>query len=377
MAKLVIDNTIHRDRVIRNTSIISIIANLLLAGGKIVVSIFAHSAAILADGLNNLTDSSSSIITIIGSYLSKKKPTKKHPFGFGRIEYLAALVIGVIVLVTGIETLISGIQTVITPNSEINYSLVTIIVMSASIVVKILLGIFVYFRGKKVDSIALMASGKDAMLDSISTFLALLAGLIFIWSNEKVNLDGWASICVSLLIIKAGVQSIMETLSSILGERGDSEIAATIRGIVKKEPIIISSHDLIINNYGHDRGTGSINVEVDHEWKAQDLYPVFHRLQMEIYDKTHIYLVFGIYPVDNHSLLAKKLKEALEAYRAGHKEVIEYHGLSVDEKERVIYCDAVLDFVKNRTAIAREIENILSEIAPEYQIYLTVDSEFA
>ena len=371
------EKTISRDKIISRTSFISIFTNLILATLKIVFGSIAKSSAVVSDGINNLTDSSSSIITIVGTKLAKKRPTKKHPFGFGRIEYFTSLIIGVIVLVTGVETLINGIQGAIHPVESIDYSLLVMILMGVSILVKIGLGLYVVRQGKKTNSQALIASGKDAMLDSISTFLALIAGIIYISTNGSVSIDAYVSIAVSLLILKTGLETIVSTLSNLLGERADSSLAKDIRNFIAKEKIIISSHDLIINNYGPDRNTGSINVEIDHSVEAGTIYPRLHKLQTEIYQNFHTYIVFGIYAVDNKNPLTKKVQMALNAFLKEEKGCLGYHGICFDEENKLLYVDIVLDFVKNREELQEKCRSLLKDTCAEYTPIVTIDTEFA
>jgi cation diffusion facilitator family transporter len=223
---VIIENEKSRSRTIVRTSVIGIAANAFLAAFKAVIGIISGSIAITLDAVNNVSDAASSVITIIGTKLAGKAPDRKHPFGYGRIEYLTAMIISVIVLYAGVTSLVESVKKIITPETP-EYSTVSLIIIGAAVVVKIILGRYVKSVGKKVNSDSLINSGEDATLDSIISAATLAAALIFIFT--KVSLEAYLGAIISLVIIKSGIGMLRETLSKILGERADAELRRASR----------------------------------------------------------------------------------------------------------------------------------------------------
>ena len=222
-----------REQQITRTSIIGIVANVFLAAFKAAVGLLSNSIAIVLDAVNNLTDALSSVITILGVKLAKRRPDKNHPFGYGRIEYFSAVIIAAIVLAAGATSLIESVKKIIHPETP-DYSAVTLIIVAVAVVVKLLLGRYVKAQGEKYNSEALIASGSDASFDAIisaSTLVGALINLIF-----KVNLDGIIGAVISVFILKAGVEMLMNSVSDIMGSRPDSEITRQIRECVESVP---------------------------------------------------------------------------------------------------------------------------------------------
>ena len=206
----------NREKKIVQTSLIGILANLILVTLKAIFGFLANSISIVLDALNNLSDALSSTITIIGTKLANKKPDAKHPYGHGRVEYLTSLIIAIIILVTGGMAIYQGIDTIIHPK-ETNYTTITLIIVIIAIVTKIGLGLYFRFVGKKVKSTALVGSGLDALFDallSLTTLVGILTAMI--WS---VNIEGYLGILIGLFILKSGITILRESFSSIIGER--------------------------------------------------------------------------------------------------------------------------------------------------------------
>ena len=247
-----------RDRLIVRTSIIGIITNVFLAAFKVAIGLLSHSIAVVLDAVNNLSDALSSLITIIGTKLSAKLPDKKHPLGYGRIEYLTALVVAAIVLYAGATSLVESVKKIIHPETA-DYSVVSLVIIAVAGVVKLLLGRYVKAQGKKANSAALEASGADASFDAVLSASVLLSAIIFlIWG---VSLEAWVGVVISGFIIKSGIEMITETLDDILGKRADAELTGKIRSSVLEEDEVRGVYDIIVNNYGPNKNTCSLHVE--------------------------------------------------------------------------------------------------------------------
>ena len=260
--------SLSRDRIIVRTSITGIAANVLLAAFKAVVGAISGSIAIVLDAVNNISDAASSLITIIGTKLASREPDKKHPFGYGRVEYLSAMIISVIVLYAGITSLVESVKKIIEPETP-DYSAVTLIIVAAAVLVKIFLGRYVKKTGERVNSDSLINSGKDAVLDSVISASTLVAAVIFLLTG--LSLEAWLGAVISVIIIKSGIEMLRETLSEILGERADISLAKEIKKTVLSFPEVSGAYDLVLHNYGPDNYNGSIHIEVPDTLSAAEL----------------------------------------------------------------------------------------------------------
>ena len=221
-----------REKTVIKTSIISILANIVLAGFKAFVGLLASSIAIVSDAVNNLSDALSSIITIIGTKLAGKAPNKKHPYGYGRIEYMTSLIVSAIVLYAGVTALIESIKKIIHPEVA-DYSMVTLVIVIAGIIVKFILGLYVKKKGKDVNSDSLVASGSDAFNDAILSISVLASAIIYLIFN--ISLEAYVGILLSIFIIKSGIELIKESVDNMLGIRVESELAKNIKKVWKKK----------------------------------------------------------------------------------------------------------------------------------------------
>ncbi|MBP5175297.1 MAG: cation transporter, partial [Treponema sp.] len=235
-----------RDKKVIRTSVIGILANLMLAGFKAVVGLFSSSISIILDAVNNLSDAASSLITIVGTKLAAKEPDKKHPFGYGRVEYLSVMVIAVIVLYAGVTSLVESIKKIIRPVTP-QYKLTGLIIIGVAVLVKIILGNYVKSMGKKLNSDSLVNSGTDAILDSVISFSTLIAAIIYIYFH--LSLEAYLGAVISLLIIKAGFEMLLETLSKVLGERAEASLVREIKKTVTSFEQVHGAYDLVLNNY--------------------------------------------------------------------------------------------------------------------------------
>ena len=224
------NDTVLREKQITKTSLIGIIANIFLAGFKALVGLISGSIAIVLDAVNDLADALSSVITIAGIKLAKRKPDNDHPFGHGRVEYFSAILISGIVLAAGIMSLVESVKKIINPEMP-NYTAATVIIVAVAVIVKLLLGRYVKAQGVKYNSDALIASGSDASFDAIisaSTLLGAAITLIF-----KITVDGIIGAIISIFIVKAGIELFMEALSSVMGARPDSETTKAIKQTIR------------------------------------------------------------------------------------------------------------------------------------------------
>ena len=276
-----------RDTVIVRTSIIGILANVFLAAFKATVGMLTHSIAIVLDAVNNLTDAISSVITIVGTKFASKNPDKKHPFGYGRIEYLSAMIIAVLVLYAGVTSLTESVKKIFDPDTP-DYNVVSLIIVAVAVIVKIVLGKYVKFTGEKVNSDSLINSGKDAMLDSVISASTLVAAGIFIWKGFK--LEAYLGSVIALVIIKSGFDMLKETLSKVLGESADPDLVRTIKKTVLSFDDVSGVYDLVLNNYGPDAFNGSVHIEIPDTYSVNKLDELVRAITEKVYAEHGVYL---------------------------------------------------------------------------------------
>ena len=363
----------ERRKKIIGVSIIGIVVNLLLGVLKAVLGLLSGSIALISDALNNITDSSSSLITIVGTKLAAKAPDKQHPFGHGRTEYLTSLLIGGIVFLTGFQSLISSVKAVFN-KEDINTDITTVIII-ATIAAKVLLGTFTENSGKKLNSTALIASGADAKNDAVVSVVTLISSILYMFA--KISVDGIAGVIISVFILKTAYEVLSDTIKKLLGERVDGEIVRGIKDIVRNTEGVINCFDLILTDYGPDFYTGSINVEIEDDRSIGEMYPILHEAQTKIYNKYNVFLVFGFYSVDVDDERYIKIKSLLKNYKENERHIINYHGIVIDEKDKTIYCDITRDFDITSETVIENVNRILKEEFPEYNIHVNIDTEFS
>ena len=365
-----------RQRIIVRTSIIGIVANVLLAGFKAVVGLAANSIAVVLDAVNNLTDALSSVITIIGTKLAGKKADRDHPLGHGRYEYLSAMVISAIVLYAGVTSLIESVKKVIEPEVP-DYSTVSLVVIGAAVVVKLVLGRYVQAKGKQVNSGSLVASGKDALFDAILSASVLAAALVFILTG--VSLEAYVGIVISGFIIKAGIEMLRETLDDILGHRPDPELSRAVKATVAEDPLVLGAYDLLMESYGPDLTVAAIHVEVPDTTTAAQIDEMTRRLQLAVYEKHGVALAtVGVYALNTTNDAVAAMRNAITAQVMGHEGVLQMHGFYVNETMRIIIFDVVLDFaVPDRDALYGQISAEVEKMYPDYKVAITLDRDLS
>lgn len=365
-------DAVIREKQITKTSIIGIIANVFLAGFKALVGLLAGSIAIVLDAVNNLTDALSSVITIAGIKLSKRKPDNDHPYGHGRIEYFSAILIAGIVLAAGVMSLIESVKKIIHPEMP-NYTAITLIIVAVAVVVKLLLGRYVKAQGKKYNSDALVASGSDASFDAIisaSTLLGAAIALIF-----HISVDGIVGAVISVFIVKAGLEMLLESIGSVMGNRPDSEVTKSIKQTVREIDGVLGAYDLVLHDYGPDSAIGSIHIEVPSTLTADEIHKLTTRVQLAVEEKYHIFVTVGIYSVDEEK---KTLRDEIRRICTAHPGVLGTHGVFVDEDLKYASFDALTDFtVENKEALRQALRGELQPLLPGMDIHINFDVNYS
>ncbi len=364
-----------REKTIVKTSVIGIVANVFLAAFKAVIGLMTNSIAIVLDAVNNISDAGSSLITIAGTKLAGREPDKKHPFGYGRIEYLSAMIISVIVLYAGVTSFTESVKQIIHPETP-DYNAVSLIIVAVAVAVKILLGRYVKSVGIKVKSDSLINSGEDATLDSVISASTLAAAGIFLIFH--VSLEAWLGAVISLVIIKSGIEMLRDTISRILGERNDTELARGIHETVMSFPDVQGAYDLVLNNYGPDTWNGSIHIEVPDTYSAGMLDQLIREITMKVLAEHHVILTaIGVYSVNTKDERVVQAQRKVQEIVLAHEHVRQMHGFYLLEDQKAMRFDVVVSFdAKDRKAVYREVTERVQKEFPDYQLQVAMDTDF-
>ena len=362
----------NREKVVIRTSIISIVANIVLAGFKAFVGFLANSVAIISDAVNNLSDALSSIITIVGTKLAGRAPDKKHPYGYGRIEYMTSLIVSAIVLYAGITSFVESVKKIIHPEVS-DYSTITLVILIAGILVKFILGLYVKRKGHEVNSDSLVASGSDAFNDAILSISVLASAVIYMLF--QISLEAYVGVLLSIFIIKAGFELIRESVDNMLGVRVESDLAKSIKKEITKEKDVQGAYDLVLNDYGPDKYLGSVHIEVLDSLTVSDIDRISRNITRVISEKYGVILhTIGVYSVNTKDKKVINAKKEITKIVFSHKGILQMHGFYIDEEDKYISFDIIIDFkVKNREEVYQKIYDEVQKKYKGYKIDITLD----
>ena len=365
----------ERNKLIVRTSIIGILANVLLAGFKMVVGLFAHSIAIILDAVNNLSDVLSSLVTIVGNKLANKAPDRKHPLGHGRVEYISALIVSAIILYAGVTAAIEAVKKIINPETP-NYTTVTLFIIAVAVVVKIVLGLFVSKQGKKAKSGALEASGKDALFDAVISASVLASAIIYL--TTKVSLEAYVAVIISIFIIKAGIEIMAETISEILGKRADADLTKKVKEILNREPEVRGAYDLLLNNYGPNKNYASVHLELPDTMTVDEVDVLTRKLEMNVYKETGIILTgVGVYSYNTSDTEVAHIRNEVQEMVMAHDWSLQMHGFYLDIEKHTMRFDVVLSFDIDQKEGIEIIRKEVQEAYPEYELNIIADVDIA
>ena len=364
----------NRSKEIIRTSVIGIVANVLLASFKAVVGLLANSVAVVLDAVNNLSDALSSVITIIGTKLSMRPADSKHPFGYGRVEYFSAIIIAVIVLTTGITSLVESVKKIINP-TEPDYTTVTLIVIIVAILTKLALGWFVRKKGKQLDSDALVASGSDALFDAVITLATLIsAGVMLLWN---VSLDGYLGALISLVIIKAGVEMLASPINQLLGAQAPQDLIRQIKSDITEMDQVQGVFDIILHGYGPNLSIGSLHIGVPDTLTAHQIHGLTRSISELMFAKYGIIMTVGVYSVATGENKNAKLQRSVIQTLTRQEHVVQVHGFYFDKDRNYLSVDVVPDrSVTDDEAFVRLLSDTLKTLVPDTQISVVIDHNY-
>lgn len=357
------------------SGVVGIACNVLLFALKLVIGLLTGSISIAADAFNNLSDGLSCLISIVGFKVAGKAPDAKHPFGYGRTEYIAGLAVSFIIVLVGFEFLKTSVGRILHP-APVAFSWVLMAILAVSMLVKLWMGAFNVQIGRRIDSPVLMAAGQDSRNDVITTGV-VMTGMIA-GRFTPLPVDGYIGVLVALFIMWAGVGIARDTVAPLLGEAADPEIAEHIGQIVMDSPYIVGVHDLIVHNYGAGRSLASLHAEVPSDSDFVAVHEVIDEAEKRVWQQTGVYVVIHMDPIDVNNAHVAALREQVDHVLREIDENLSMHDFRVVDGARQINLifDVVVPFSYNNEAkrdLMMTIRDKLKEIDERYNPVVTFD----
>ncbi|MDD3361913.1 MAG: cation diffusion facilitator family transporter [Hespellia sp.] len=356
-------------------SVVGILCNVLLFGVKMSVGLVLHSISVMADGFNNLSDAGSSVISFMGVKLASKPADDEHPFGHGRMEYIAALVVSFLVIEVGFTFLKDAITKIREPEI-LKFSAISIVILLLSIGVKLWLGLFNRKLGEKINSQVMMAVFTDSVGDVIATSATILS--IVVYGVTGVNIDGFVGLGVALVVMWAGIGIARDTLEPLLGEATSAEDYERLKTFVEKYDGIVGTHDMIVHNYGPGRSMASIHAEVPNNVNIEESHEIIDRIEREAKNQLGIFLVVHMDPIEMKNEQVLEIRKITEDTLAELDENASLHDLRVVEgKEQInIIFDVIVP--RNYTKEQKRDLNLrmnqkMKEVDARYALVITME----
>ncbi len=362
----------NRNNQITKVSIVGIGANAVIAAFKVVVGILSNSVAVLLDAINNVSDALSSAITIIGVKLAGRKPDSKHPFGYGRVEYFSAILVAGIIFAAGVSSMIESVKAIIHPEPT-SFTWGSVMVIVVAIVGKLILGRFFKIRGKALNSDALVASGLEASYDAVLSAATLLGAAVSMMWN--INIDGFIGVVISAFIIKTGIETLLDPLGKVVGNRVQGELASAIKNKVTEVPGVLGAYDLILHDYGPDTAIGSIHIEVSDTLSSHQIQKICRSVSAIVYSEFKAVVTVGIYVLNDTDTEVVAMREDVRLMAMSQEGVQQMHGFFVDDNE--IAFDIVVSFDHDAPTICQWIEKQITMKYPGRKVHITTDTNYS
>lgn len=360
------------------TSVVGILCNILLFAGKLAVGMVMRSVSVMADAFNNLSDAASSVIGFVGVKMAGKPADREHPFGHGRIEYIAALVVAFLVIQVGLTFFKSSLDKIRHPE-DLSFDLVSMLILTASVAVKLWLGRFNKALGKRINSSVMQAAAADALGDVVTT-LATMGSILF-FHFTQINIDGFVGLLVSLVVMWAGIGIARDTLEPLIGQPVDPKLYREISEFVESYDGILGSHDLIVHNYGPTRSLASIHAEVPNDVDIETSHEIIDRIERDAARKLGIFLVIHMDPVAVRDERVTELKEQVTAELKKIDERLSLHDFRIVDGEQQI--NLIFDVVvphsysdKDMAQLHLDIVEKVSGLDPRYQCVVTLENGY-
>ncbi len=360
------------------SSVVGIFCNVLLFGVKMTIGTLMRSMAVMADAFNNLSDAASSVIGFVGVKMANKPADKDHPFGHGRMEYIAALIVSFLVIEVGITFFKSSIEKIRNPE-ELAFSWISFIILALSVGVKLWLSVFNRVLGRRIDSKVMLATAADSMGDVITTTATLVSIIVCRFSG--INIDGVVGLIVSIVVIMSGISIARDTLEPLIGKGVDPKLYGEIKELVESYDGIVGTHDLIVHNYGPGRSMASIHAEVPRDVDIETSHEIIDRAEREVSKKLGLFLVIHMDPVEVHDARVLAIKEKLGRVLHALDDRLTFHDFRVvfgKEQINLIF-DLVVPFTYNEEEelkLSQQVMALMQEVDARYQCVITMDRSF-
>lgn len=372
-----VSNPIVRSAYGKVASIIGILCNVLLFGIKLLAGLLSGSVAIMADAFNNLTDASSNVISFVGFRLSMRPADEEHPYGHGRYEYLATFIVCIIILLIGFELLKSGVDKIINPTT-VEFSLVTVIILIISIIIKIFLSLFNRSGAKAINSDTLRATEKDSFNDAVATSVVLISLVITHFTN--FSLDGFMTVAVAVFIMLSGIGLLKETLSSLLGKPPEKEKVDYIKDKLLSYDGVLGIHDLIVHDYGVGRSFASVHLEMPAEADVIESHEQIDRIEKLFLEEDGLNIVIHFDPVSTTNPLAVEMRKFLHDNVCCIDKCLSVHDVRIVEGKvrNIAIFDCVIPYNSNLTEkeVKQKLDELVKSKDPSFDIVVTIDRSF-
>lgn len=354
--------------------------NLILFITKLLTGMIVGSIAVTADAFNNLSDAASSIITVVGFTLSSRPADKEHPFGHGRIEYIAGMIVSFMVMLVGYQFIKTSIERIMNPGT-VTFQLVPFILLLLSVLLKIWMSRFNRYIGKTIDSSALKAASYDALWDVVTSTTVAISLLLA--NFTAIPIDGYIGVLVALAILFSGYKLVRETISPLLGEAPSQELIQGISQRVLSYPYITGVHDLIIHNYGPGKCMASIHAEIPSDINIMKIHEIIDQAEREVSEDLNIYLVIHMDPIstDSADILEAKLEveEIIKKYPLV-KSMHDFRVVGEKDRKNIIF-DIVIDYdslkkTMSEDELSADIKKEILKLHPEYNCIITIDHDY-
>ena len=373
-----IESTEVRTRYGMLASVVGIFCNVLLFSVKLTIGLILSSLAVTADAFNNLSDAASSIISFIGVKMAGKPADAEHPFGHGRIEYIAALIVSFLVIEVGFTFFKSSISKILHPE-EISFDLVPFVILILSILVKLWMAFFNNKLGKRIDSKVMLATAADSLGDVITTSATVLS--IIICHFTSINVDAIAGLIVSAIVIWSGISIAKDTLEPLIGERVPAELYQKITDIVESYDGIVGTHDLIVHNYGPNRSMATIHAEVPNDINIEVSHEIIDKIERDVKKDLNILLVIHMDPVEMRDEEVLSLREKTSRIVHALDPKLNFHDFRVlkeNEQRNLIFDLVVPDSYSEKDAnrVMHQLVSLLHEMDENVECIITLDRSF-
>lgn len=364
-----------RIKTILRASIIAICVNVALGIFKAIVGFITNSIAITMDAINNFTDAISSFVTIFSAKMSSKESDRKHPFGYGRYEYLGTLLIGGLITYAGFTALIESIKQIISPE-EVEYSIIPLVIVGVAVVGKLLLAMYISKTGKKVKSDSMVASGKEAIGDVAISISTLVAAGIYIFLHFSI--EAFLGVIIAIVIIKSGIETLKETIDKLLGTGASVALVRDIKKAIATYDNVQGAFDLVMHDYGTDAYVASVHIAVMDTLPADELDRLTREIQKHISEEFGVFLsAIGIYSVNSKDEQITAMRDKVSRVVLEDSMIHSVHGFYINQDKNEMRFDMVVSFdAKDRRSVYNEAIARVKAHYPEYDIEAGLDMDF-